>query len=324
MIRERTASIYNVPDWQARGDMSKFIIVDDDPFSLELVKAAFEEAGHQAQCFQDPRQLAEAVDTVEADGFVLDVVMPEMSGWELLSLLRGHPRTKTAPIIILTSLAEPPYRVRALREGADDCVNKPFDAEELVARMDVVQSYRIKPNADLQGSLEANPLHHVLQYLAVERKAGTLEVFAGDESGRFRIYPEGSAIASFRNLLGADACEAMLELNHGSFRFRSENAESKADAAAIDINQMLFKSAWVADELSARIEALPDPEAPVAIVGKSARFPSKFSFLPLAEIAQYLRDNLGTSLNELIGIGLASPARTRLSVALLVERGVAK
>ncbi len=305
--------------------MAKIMVVDDEALMLKLVSASLEEAGHETLCVQDPRDALTLVEAASLDGFVLDIVMPEMSGWDVLAKLRSHPKTKSLPIIILTSLAEPPYRVRALREGANDCLSKPFDPEELVARLEGLLAYRSEDVSELQGNLTINPLHNLLQFLAEAGKPGYLKIFSKEGAGSLFMFGDGSITAEYLNFVGMEAGEALLELTEGSFRFHLADAANHPQTLEpFDFNRMLFKAAWVADELSARESHLPDPEAPLAILTLTARFPSKFSFLPLAKMALRLRDEPGSSMNDLIAAKMASSERTRLAVALLVEYKVAR
>ncbi len=78
---------------------------------------------------------------------ISDVMMPEMDGYELLNLIKGHVRWQKTPVIMLTSRAAEEDKLRALRIGVDDYLSKPFSPEELMVRMaNLIQNYRDRQN----------------------------------------------------------------------------------------------------------------------------------------------------------------------------------
>lgn len=112
------------------------LLVDDDPGITSGLSPILERDGFAVTIVEDG---AAALETVAAGGIdivVLDVMMPGLDGRETLRRLRrdGH----TVPVVLLTSVGEAAERARALDEGADDYLNKPFDAGELISRVRAV------------------------------------------------------------------------------------------------------------------------------------------------------------------------------------------
>ena len=128
------------------GGPARVLVVDDDPFSARLVDSVLRAAGFQSSFVTDP---ATAFDTILRDTpdlIILDVVMPGMDGFRLCQRVRAHPGLQTTPIVFVTRKGDVEQRVRGLQVGGNDYVAKPFEPQELVAR---VRSH-IKSLADLR------------------------------------------------------------------------------------------------------------------------------------------------------------------------------
>jgi two-component system, OmpR family, response regulator len=110
----------------------KVLVVDDDPVTLELVADTLREKGYAVDTAPDGEDALYKAQNWEYDAIVLDVIMPQVDGWEVLKRLR---KTKKTPVLMLTSRGKIPDRIRGLDTGADDYLVKPFDVAELLARL---------------------------------------------------------------------------------------------------------------------------------------------------------------------------------------------
>ncbi|MFT4226104.1 response regulator transcription factor [Micropruina sp.] len=112
------------------------LLVDDDPGITSGLSPILARDGFAVTIAEDGAAALEAVAAGSIDIVVLDVMMPGLDGRETLRRLRrdGH----TVPVVLLTSVGEAAERARALDEGADDYLNKPFDAGELISRVRAV------------------------------------------------------------------------------------------------------------------------------------------------------------------------------------------
>ncbi len=116
--------------------MSKLIlVVDDEPRLVNLVRGYLEEEGYQVVTAANGREALFAARDHKPDLIVLDLMMPEMDGWEFLRL---HRQERNTPIIMLTARVEDVDKVAGLEMGADDYLAKPFSPRELVARVRAV------------------------------------------------------------------------------------------------------------------------------------------------------------------------------------------
>lgn len=113
----------------------RVLVVDDDPDILQFVQVNLELEGYTAERANSGRLALDVAKGALPDLVLLDVMMPEMDGLTVLRRLRSAPATANVPVILLTAKALSEDRVRGLDLGADDYITKPFDVEELMARV---------------------------------------------------------------------------------------------------------------------------------------------------------------------------------------------
>lgn len=135
-LRKSTGSPKTLKRSFRSATLPKILVVDDDPTILILVEHALEKAGYQVVTCEDPTRVATLAARHGVDAVVLDVMMPGVSGYEVLRSIREAPRVAGVPILFLSAKADSQDRVRGLREGADDYLIKPFEPEELVLRIE--------------------------------------------------------------------------------------------------------------------------------------------------------------------------------------------
>lgn len=113
------------------------LIVEDEPRMAELLRKGLTEEGHTATAAPDGSQGLELAKNYEFDVIILDIMLPRLSGYELVKRLRAE-RVRT-PVLMLTARDSVPDIVRGLDMGADDYMTKPFSFNELVARLRAVK-----------------------------------------------------------------------------------------------------------------------------------------------------------------------------------------
>src|SRR5205809_3118462 len=117
----------------AAGSMMDVLLVEDDPRIARVVERALTDVGHRVEVAHDGLEGLTSAERGTHDLVVLDVILPEMDGFEVARELRRQ-RLKT-PFLMLTARDAVPDRVRGLDVGADDYLTKPFALEELLARV---------------------------------------------------------------------------------------------------------------------------------------------------------------------------------------------
>ncbi len=112
----------------------KVLVIDDDEHVCEMVRIALEAEGFQVEVVLDGKNGLEKVLENEYAVILLDIMLPEIDGWEICRQIRGS-HVKSVPVIMLTARGEEVDRVLGLELGADDYITKPFSPREMVARV---------------------------------------------------------------------------------------------------------------------------------------------------------------------------------------------
>jgi DNA-binding NarL/FixJ family response regulator len=118
-------------------DFSKILIVDDNP---KYLSEALPMYGYSVQVVTNGKDALNVLETgySDIDLILLDVMMPQMDGWETLRAIRNNENTKYIPVIMITAVSEEHKIVSGLKYGADDYVVKPFVLPNLLARIEAV------------------------------------------------------------------------------------------------------------------------------------------------------------------------------------------
>ena len=112
------------------------MMVEDEETTLDVMQAFLEEAGYQRFVLLEHSSPAMAqIEKVRPDLLLLDLIMPEVSGFEILKQVRAHPHLSHLPVIILTSSTDGETKLKALDYGATDFLAKPVDPSELTLRV---------------------------------------------------------------------------------------------------------------------------------------------------------------------------------------------
>ena len=114
------------------------LVVDDQRANRELLEAQLDELGYEVRQAVDGIEALEAVAEREPDLVLLDIDMPRLDGISVCRRLKAHPVRRLIPVVLLTASSDREVRLRGLEAGADDFLNKPFDARELLIRTKVL------------------------------------------------------------------------------------------------------------------------------------------------------------------------------------------
>jgi two-component system sensor histidine kinase/response regulator len=136
----------------------RLLIIDDERINRELLRAYLEESYELIEADSAESGLAAARDQ-PPDLVLLDVMLPGMSGFDAVTLLKDQAGSDFLPVILVTALNDQAARVRGLRAGADEFVSKPVDRNELIVRISNLLALRKKDAALLQRNVELLELH---------------------------------------------------------------------------------------------------------------------------------------------------------------------
>lgn len=125
----------NLPKSNAQRDSKRILVVDDEPRMIGFIRMNLELEGHHVIEAHNGMEALEAIRTQLPDVVLLDVMMPELDGFETLRMLREF---STVPVIMLTAKGDENDKVYGLELGADDYVTKPFGPRELSSRIKAV------------------------------------------------------------------------------------------------------------------------------------------------------------------------------------------
>ncbi len=114
------------------------LVIDDDPVILELLRVNFEIEGFDVLTAHDGDEGLELAQSSHPDVVISDIMMPRRDGLQLLSDLKGDPRTEGLPVILLSAKAQKSEVQHGLDLGADDYITKPFDPIKLIERLNAV------------------------------------------------------------------------------------------------------------------------------------------------------------------------------------------
>ena len=134
-LEEIARVLGELPEKTVRRSTSDEILVDDDPVNRKVARGLLEKAGFQVSEASDGVAALEQLENGTYDLVVLDLMMPRLDGYGVLTRLRSSARTVGLPVVVLTGSGDADAEVRLMEAGADDYVRKPIDPQRLVARI---------------------------------------------------------------------------------------------------------------------------------------------------------------------------------------------
>lgn len=148
--------------------MTKVFVVEDMESIRKLIVYALNSSGYEAEGFEDDSEFSKAIERELPDLVILDIMLPEVSGIEILTGLKNNFNTKDIPVIMLTAKSSEIDKVSALDLGADDYITKPFGVMELIARVRAVLRRAKKESNTSEISYEGIVLNDDLRKVFVD------------------------------------------------------------------------------------------------------------------------------------------------------------
>src|SRR5262245_37264845 len=152
--------------------LKKVVVAEDDDGIAHMLAASLGDAGYLCLRARDGQEALALVRAQLPDALILDVMMPKMSGIEVVRRLKADVMSSRVPVLLLTSLSDVDDKVHGLDAGADDYLTKPFDFKELRARISALirQSKRERERDPLTGLPGATALEEHLSKLVASAK----------------------------------------------------------------------------------------------------------------------------------------------------------
>lgn len=126
-----------VPTMNLNTHRADILIVDDTPANLQLLATSLSKHGYNVRAVTDGRHALMAARAVPPDLILLDIMMPEMDGFQVCTQLKADEKLKGIPVIFISALDETVDKVHGFQLGGADYVSKPFKLEEVLARMEI-------------------------------------------------------------------------------------------------------------------------------------------------------------------------------------------
>ncbi len=166
------------------------LIVDDEPTNVDMLSQELEEEGYHLLTAYDGEEALIKVQENQPDLVLLDIMMPNVDGFTVCRILKGSGKTMLIPVILLTALRAQEDRVRGIEAGADDFISKPFDRDELLAKIRSLlrqKKHREKQENDLIEQLQntRKDLEQARLELAIAQKRIVMLEMAKDQLSKF-------------------------------------------------------------------------------------------------------------------------------------------
>ncbi|MCD8132277.1 MAG: response regulator transcription factor [Clostridiales bacterium] len=118
--------------------MALIYIVEDDSSIREIEAIALKNSNYMVCSFEKAKDFYKKLEEIIPDLVLLDIMLPDENGYDILKKLRSNPATKRLPVIMVTAKATEMDMIRGLDDGADDYIKKPFSIMELITRVKVL------------------------------------------------------------------------------------------------------------------------------------------------------------------------------------------
>jgi DNA-binding response OmpR family regulator len=140
------------------GSETTILIVDDEPTNVDMLSQELEDEGYDLLTAYNGEEALIKVQEQQPDLILLDVMMPGVDGFSVCRILKGSGKTILIPVILLTALRAQEDRVKGIEAGADDFISKPFDRDELLAKINTLlrqKRHHEEQEKDLKEQLQS-------------------------------------------------------------------------------------------------------------------------------------------------------------------------
>ena len=286
----------------------RILIVDDDLESLKLIGLMLQRRGYQIAAASSGAQALSKAEADQPSLIILDVMMPDMDGYEVTRRLRANAKTSPIPIIMFTAKTLVGDKVAGFQAGADDYLTKPIHPAELASRVEAVLLRRSRARAEAGGA----PHARVIGFMGVKGGVGTTTLAVNTSVA----IAQSSTDQSPRRVILAD-----LHTNGGDVALqlgmtRASGLSLIVSHKAEEITARMIENALVGHVSGLRLLLAPIEQraAPMAIASEQAESVVR----QLATLADVIALDLGSRLDD--GVRAVLPLCSRLVLALEPQR----
>ena len=178
----------------------KILAVDDDPLNLKLVVATLGKEGFEVLTASNGKEGYLKAQEFQPDLVILDVMMPEMDGYQVCSSLRKNPKTANLPVMMLTSLSSVEQKIKGFDAGADDYLAKPFAPDELIAHVKALMRRKIS-----EGEVEVKANGKIISVFSLRGGVGVSTLASNLASGLASLWGEPTVLVDLALAAGQSA-----------------------------------------------------------------------------------------------------------------------
>jgi CheY-like chemotaxis protein len=306
----------------------RLLVVDDNRLVLEVVADFFAPHGWEVARAEDGAAALVLLESFRPDAIVADILMPNLDGWGLYDAVRARPDLAEVPYVFLTVDADLPQRLRALHQGADDFIPKPFEVEELHARVERLIERRARraeagngETALLSGSVEHLAMSDLLQILALNGKDGTVALEQNGSRGSVEFVGGVIVHAACDGTRGLKALYRMLGWPSAGFRVLAREGNPRERSIDGPASNVIMDGLVSLDEWGRWSAVLPPRGARLAFT-TDAKLRLEGHPVSPAEFEVLTRARNGATVAAILDDAPQPDAVVAEAVAGLISRGV--
>lgn len=242
---------------QYTSSKESILIVDDTPANLQLLAQMLSEQGYKVRLAQDGIMALMSVESSPPDLILLDILMPEIDGYEVCSKLKASSKTKNIPVIFISALHEVFDKVKAFEVGGVDYITKPFQNQEVLARVEHQLHIRRLTQQLLERNTQLAEEIHLRQIAEVEvRQALSKE----QELNQLKSYFVSMVSHEFRNPLTSilGFAEFLREFDQQLTEEKKQEYLGQIEAAAKRMTELLNDVLIIGQAEARKLEFNPE------------------------------------------------------------------
>ena len=284
----------------------RLLIIDDSRLIVQIIADYFEPMGYRIQRAGDAEEALRGLELETPDIIVSDILMPGIDGWSLFEKIRHRPEFSEIPFLFLTTERELPQKLRGFHLGADDYVTKPFEVEELYARVErslerrrQLEKARRGDGAVLAGTVAHLSLPDLLQILSLNGRNGV--VYLRNRNTEGEVHFDGGKVvhAWSGNVSGLKALYRMLGWEDAAFRVMPGDGITRERSVNLQIDTVMMDGMVSLDEWNRWKDGLPEFGQVLAVNGKQ-RGAVRTGTVTEPEYEVLVRSRTGSSIGTIL------------------------
>jgi CheY-like chemotaxis protein len=306
----------------------KLLIVDDSRLIVQIITDYFEPMNYEVLRAADADMAMQQLEFHTPDIIVSDILMPGIDGWELFGKVRVIPRFAEIPFIFLTTERELPQKLRGFHMGADDYVVKPFEVEELYARVERVlerrrqlEKARRGDGVTLAGTVDHLSLPDLLQILSLNGRNGAIYLNDSVEEGAV-YFEDGNVVHAWAGpVSGTKALYRMLTWQAATFRVLPGDGINQSRTVDRQIDAAMMDGMVSVDEWYRWKDRLPEATSVLRVNGEKREVLSAET-VSEPEFEVLSRSRSGSSVRELLDDSPLLDGDLAQAICSLLEREI--